>query len=157
MSIPTRRDIQKFRALSAADQVRFIAAHPDQEETLVGSLSSAKWRAFQDAQVELEAPTRLWTLESGCLFVEKGRLTTAAATAPAIPLLQTPGLFLLDTKDGTIPPYTRSSEWTLLPQADTGFHLQFVADPEMYLSFVADRLVLSKVPRLWYSDERLIA
>jgi len=156
MSIPPLRDLKKFRALSAADQVRFIAAHPDQEETLVGSLSSAKWRAFQDAQVELEeAPTRLWTRESGCLFVEKGRLVTAAAAA--IPLLQEPGLFLLDTKDGTIPPYTRSSEWTLLPQADTGFHLQFVADPEMYLSFVADRLVLSKVPRLWYSDERLIA
>jgi len=47
-------DITAFRALSSKDQVRFLYKHPDQEDTLVGSLSSAQWREFQDERVEAE-------------------------------------------------------------------------------------------------------
>jgi hypothetical protein len=43
-----------FRALSSKDQVRFLYKHPDQEDTLVSSLSSAQWREFQDERVEAE-------------------------------------------------------------------------------------------------------
>jgi len=57
-----------FRALSSKDQVRFLYKHPDQEDTLVGSLKSADWRAFQDARVEAEDLRR--HLEGRLIMIE---------------------------------------------------------------------------------------
>ena len=45
-------EVIAFRALSSKDQVRFLYKHPDLEDALVGSLSSAQWREFQDERAE---------------------------------------------------------------------------------------------------------
>ncbi len=48
----------------------------------------------------------------------------------------------------------KNRRWHLLSQADGGYHIRFVTEPEFYLSIQhADcPFVLSKTPRIWYTQ-----
>lgn len=48
----------------------------------------------------------------------------------------------------------QNRRWHLLPQADGGYHIQFVTEAEFYLSIrnAGWPFVLSKTPRIWYTQ-----
>jgi hypothetical protein len=48
----------------------------------------------------------------------------------------------------------QNRRWHLLSQADGGFHIRFVTEPEFYLSIrnAGWPFVLSKTPRIWYTQ-----